>query len=221
MMKKILSITLCCLLSACQTSPNTASQTEKKIAAAKINDRLGIAYLERQDIHRAKQKFLLALEQAPDIPETWYSMAYFLETTGNKEQARNYYKKAIAISPGKGEALNNYGTFLCRTGEYRDAVAHFVRATQDAHYLEQAAAFENAGVCSLKIPDSKNAMAYFQRSLEEDPGRPKAMIELAELNFKQGDYTKAKQQLTEYLKVASPSVETFILEKKLDTKLSA
>src|SRR5437870_5789715 len=115
-------IAMCFMLAACQTSQTTNGDENKKISAAKINDRLGLAYLERHDIQRAKQKFLTALDQAPDIPETWYSMAYFLESTGNKDQAKAYYLKALATAPHRGDALNNYGTYLCRSGDYKTAV---------------------------------------------------------------------------------------------------
>lgn len=221
MMKKFLSLLVCCLLSACQTSQDTVLQQTKKISAAKINDRLGMAYLERHDILRAKQKFLLALEQAPHIPEPWYSMAYFLETTGNKDQARKYYLKAISLAPERGDALNNYGTFLCRGGEYKTAIHYFMKAAQDPSYLAQGSAYENAGLCSLKIPDVKNATAYFKKALAEDPERSNALIELAELNFRKGDFKSARSGLDKFLLITSPSVQSFLLEKKLDKKLRA
>lgn len=207
------------LLTSCQTS--TTPEQAKKITAAKINDRLGMAYLERHDIQRAKQKFLLALEEAPSIPETWYSMAYFLESTGNKEEARRYYEKAVAIDPKRGDVLNNYGTFLCRRGNYPLAVSHFIKATKDPKYLEQASAFENAGLCSLKMADFRHAMTYFKRALEEDPNRTTSLIELAELNFRQGDYPQARRQLNQYLMLVEPSTQSYQLEKKLDEKMSA
>lgn len=207
------------MLTACQTS--SSPEENKKISAAKINVRLGMAYLERHDIQRAKQKFLLALDLAPDIPETWYTMAYFLESTGNKEQAKTYYLKSVSLAPSRGDALNNYGTFLCRAGDYKNAVAYFVKATKDPKYLEQASAFENAGLCSLKMPDNKIAMAYFKRALEEDPSRQTALIELSELNYRQGDYALARHQLDQYLQLASPSVQSYLLEKKIDQKIRA
>lgn len=221
MVRKFVLLCLCILLSACQSSTETSLQQSKKRMAAKINDQLGIAYLERHDIQRSKQKFLLALKQAPEIPETWYSMGYFLESTDNKEQANHYYLKAIELAPGRGDALNNYGTFLCRSGKYHEAISYFMKAAEDPNYLEQASAYENAGLCSLKIPDNKNAIAYFKRSLEQDPNRPNSLIELSELNYKNGHYQLAKHELTKYLQVMPPSVQTYVLAKKLDNKLLA
>jgi len=208
------------MMTACQTMQDTRDE-EKKISAAKINDRLGVVYLERHDMQRAKQKFLLALDQAPHIPETWYSMAYYLESTGNKGQAKKYYLKALTLAPDRGDVLNNYGTYLCRSGDYHGAVTYFLKATQDPKYLDLAAAYENAGLCSLKAPKANNAKMYFDKAIAEDPNRVTAWIELAELNYKQHNYALARRQLHRFLQLSSPTVQTYLLEKKIDAKLDS
>lgn len=178
----ITTLSICYLLSACSSMSAADIKDEKQeIATAKINTQLGIAYLERHDVSRAKQKLLLALKQAPNIPETWYTMAYFLETTGNKTEAQKYYLKAIDISPNRGDTHNNYGTFLCRTGNYRASIQQFLAAVQDPDYLNSGAAYENAGFCALKIPDKKLARLYFEKAIEQDPTRTSSASELAEL----------------------------------------
>jgi type IV pilus assembly protein PilF len=207
-------------LTACQSTQPPTEDEVKKTSAAKINDQLGIVYLERHDMQRAKQKFLLALDQAPNIPEPWYSMAYYLESTGNREQAKKYYLKAVEIAPERGDVLNNYGTFLCRSGDYRGAVNHFLKAAQDTKYLDVSAAYENAGLCSLKIPNHVEAVKYFEKALAEDPNRPVSLLELAELNYTQGNYSKSRKQLDQFLKQSQPSMQSYLLEQKLDTKLN-
>lgn len=220
--KCLILSSMCVLVTACQTTqPSTTATEDKKITAAKINDQLGIAYLQRNDLQRAKQKFLLALDEAPDIPETWYSMAYFLESTGNQAQAKQHYLKAVALAPNRGDVLNNYGTYLCRNGDYQGAVSNFLKATEDAKYLDQAGAYENAGLCAAKIPNAKSAQAYFNKALSEDPKRPTSLIELAEINFKQGDYDAAKNHLTQFLEISAPTVQSYLLEKNIDDKMKA
>lgn len=181
----LMSVVLLCLLTACATSTGGSAKTEeqnKKLKTAKINAQLGIAYLERHNLQRAKQKLLLSLEQGPNIPEPWYSMAYFLEATGNKDDASIYYQKAIAVAPIRGDAHNNYGTFLCRSGDYRGSIEHFMLAVKDPTYLDPADAYENAGLCALKIPDKEMAAKYFTRALQEDPSRMVSERKLRELN---------------------------------------
>jgi len=154
---------------------------DKKIATAKINTQLGMAYLERQEVQRAKQKLLIALDEAPTIPETWYSMAYFLESTGNNEEAGKYYLKAVELAPKRGDVQNNYGTYLCRKGEYKNSIQHFLLATKDPEYLDIGSAYENAGLCAMKSSNKKLATHYFTLALMQDPNRPVSTAQLAKL----------------------------------------
>ncbi len=196
----VIPVVLVCLLSACSSmnSVNTEEQN-KKIKTAKINAQLGIAYLERHNLQRAKQKLLLSLEQGPNIPESWYSMAYFLEATGNKDDASIYYQKAISVAPTRGDAQNNYGTFLCRNGDYRGSVEHFMLAVKDPTYLNPADAYENAGLCALKIPDKAMAAKYFAQALRQDPSRAVSERNLRELN----KYLAANNPSDEVMQVAA------------------
>ncbi len=181
MLKKLFLLS-CCILTACSSFNSSDSQEDKKkIDTAKINTQLGLAYLQRNEISRAKQKLLLALDEAPNLPETNYSMAYFLEVTGNKEESNTYYLKAISIAPERGDTHNNYGTFLCRSGHYEASIQQFLLATRDPNYLDTAAAYENAGFCSLKIPDKQQAKMYFSKAIEQDPTRNSSSYELSQL----------------------------------------
>lgn len=176
-------ILIICLLNlnACsmKASPKYNEDTSQTNHTARINAQLGIAYLQKNDMQRAKQKLLLSLSQAPNIPEPWYSMAWFLEVTGNKPEANNYYLKAIAVSPQHGAAKNNYGAFLCRSGHYQAAIQQFLLAAHNPNYLNPASAYENAGLCAQKLPDSQQATRYFHHALKRDPTRLVSRQELA------------------------------------------
>src|SRR5437016_3309279 len=74
------------LLSHCNSN-----SPQKNSIAANINAKLGLAYLKQHNIQLAKYKILLALEQAPHNSEILDVMAYYLEKTGNTQQAEYYY----------------------------------------------------------------------------------------------------------------------------------
>ena len=161
-------------LSSCQQTViyhNQPSTPTKLQSAARINVQLGMAYLERNDYDRAREKFLTATQEGPTLPEVWYSMAYFQEITHNNTLANDYYLKAISLSPQSGAARNNYGTFLCHQGHYQEAIQQFLQAVQDANYLTPADAYANAGLCALKIPDKMQAKQFFLKALTTDPRR--------------------------------------------------
>lgn len=148
-------------------------------------------------------------------------MGYFLETTGNKSDARTYYLRSVEIAPTRGDVQNNYGTFLCRSGDYKAAIQHFMLATKDKDYLDPADAYENAGMCALKMPNYRLARKYLNSALAEDPTRPNALIGLAELDYQIGNYQAASRQLSAYLLMSPATPQSNYLGTRIQTKLAA
>lgn len=167
------------LLSACRSMDNLQDDTGRNSLAADANVKLGIAFLKQGDLKNAKRKLLSAQRLDSKCTAAWYGMAYFLESTGCYQQAKETYVHAIAIDPISGAAHNNFGAFLCRQGEYEESIKHFLLAVQDPQYLEVGGAYENAGICALKIPDKKRAMGFFVKALTQDPGLTLSAYHLA------------------------------------------
>ena len=217
-MRKCFMLMLLCLLVSCVTEKNSVrirDDKTQKISTARINAQLGIAYLRMHNVERAKTKLLSAMNEAPGIPETWYAMAYFMETTGNPDIARRDYLKAIQLEPSRGDAHNNYGTFLCRHGQYKEAISQFLLAARDTHYLTPADAYENAGLCAMKIPNDALALQYLHQAVNEDPERASTFLALARLHYAQGNFPASRENLTRYLAMASSTQETEQLANSL------
>ncbi len=166
--------------------------------AAFFNMQLGLGYLKQGDRPRAKKKFLMALEQKPSSPEINAAFAYYLEQTNELERAKGYYLKAISLSANSGAQLNNYGAFLCRRGEYQQADSYFLKAIKDEQYVNTAAAYENAGLCALSIPNEKKAKEYFNDALSQDPSRVMALYELVKIESQQKNNDKALKLIQEH-----------------------
>jgi type IV pilus assembly protein PilF len=202
MLKKALIILLILNLTACsifsgKKVPTTAPQ------AANTNVQLGLAYLQSGDVQRAKQKLLLAEQQAPASTESQAAMGYFLESTGNISQAEAYYRRAVTLNSRSGAAQNNYGTFLCRRGLYAQADHHFLLALQDPHYLNTAQVYENAGLCAMQIPDTTKASGYFTQAITQDPKRALSWLELGQISYQQKNYPQAQQYLDRYMQLTN------------------
>lgn len=183
-------------LSACTITPTL--QQKQNITAAGYNVQLGLAYLRQAKMPQAKAKFLKALQQAPNWPAAQEAMAYFLEITGDKQAAENYYLQAIKLAPSDGAALNNYGTFLCRVKRQQVAEKMFLLAIKNPNYLNSAAAYENAGLCALTLPNIAAAQYYFQKALQQEPTRVTVLLELAKIAYRQGNARLATTYLSRY-----------------------
>lgn len=200
MLNKVIIAILILNLAACSIFsrpkiPTAGSQ------AADTNVQLGLAYLQRGDVQRAKQKLLLAEQQAPASAKSQGAMGYFLESTGNLSQAEAYYRRAITLNPKSGAAHNNFGTFLCRRGRYTEADQHFLLALQDPSYLNTAQVYENAGLCAMQGRDTNKAMGYFTQAVTQDPKRAMSWLELGRINYQQKNYLQAQQHLDHYMQL--------------------
>ena len=181
------------LLQSCQHA-----KEPKQELTASYNTQLGLAYLKQGDRERAKRKLLLALAEAPNSPDVNAAMAYFMEQCKEMRQAQRYYKKAMDAAPGRGAQLNNYGAYLCRQGQYKQAEPYFLKAVSDIKYEHTAGAYENAGLCAMAIPDYTKAAVYFGKALEQDPRRQQSLFELVNIAVKQGHLNRALAYLQKY-----------------------
>jgi len=181
--------------------------------AAILNAKLGLAYLSKGYYSASKERILSALRDDPHVAVSWYSMAFYLEKTGDANTANTYYKKAISVEPHSGDAKNNYGTFLCRAGKYQAAIQYFLAAAKEPSYLDDAGAYENAGACAMLIPDNKLAMHYFKLALENNPGEYFSLLSMARLSHLAGNDVAAKKYFADFKKVALTHSSSAVIAK--------
>ena len=204
------------LLSACATQSNSVNHLPSDYSSAsKVNVDLGLAYLEQGNIVRAKQKLLLAIEQNPDSVSAYSAMAYFMETTENISQARHYYLYAIKIAKHKAGPENNYGTFLCRQKDYQQGIEYILKAAHDVDYLNNASAYENAGLCAMQMKDNKLSKNYFLQALKHDSNRAASLLYLSQISYEMGDFQNAEAYLKRYQQIHLPTIKSEKLSKDL------
>lgn len=178
-MKQMIIFACCFLLTACAT--HSMQKQTNYTQAAKINTELGLDYLQEKQFDRAKEKLLLAQQQAPKNIQVLQALAYFYQTINENEQANYFYEQALNLDANNAVTLNNYGVFLCRQRKYQTAIKLFLKAAQVDDNLQPAAAYENAGLCAMKMPDRLQAKQYFSKALELDSSRQTSRLELKNL----------------------------------------
>lgn len=186
------------LIGGCVTVTDSAETKVDPIAAAETRIELGLAYIQRGQFSRAKQDFEKALEFAPSYYRSQLSMAHYYEVVGEHKMAESRYRAALKVAPNNGHVYHNYGTYLCKQGEYEKANQYFLDAVTRPNYYQIAESYENAGLCALKNKQFKSAQRYFEKSLEHDPLRPNATIQLSALEIRNGDYQLARLRLMQF-----------------------
>jgi type IV pilus assembly protein PilF len=221
LMKIGLIAIICVCLSACETLQKTSANTsndgynESKITAqARAHTELGAAYFQQNKLEIALSEFNHAVKIDPKYGQAYNGLGLVYAALGEDVKADENFKMAIQVQPGSSESHNNYGSFLCSRKRYDESIAEFLAAVKNPLYATPNLAYANAGICSVRKNDIKNAEIYLNKALQVNPLTHSAAQALAEIQFKRGDVKDAQSTLQNAL-IASPSPETLWLGIKI------
>ena len=202
--KKSISIsTLSSLFFLTTLTACTGVSDVKKKEAADYNSELGVRYLQQGRLKLADEKLRKSLAQNPNSAQSNHYFALLQERLGVDEKADFHFKKAINKTPGNPELRNNYGSFLCKTGQAQASVQQFIAAIDNPLYSTPERAYTNAGICLREAGSTNNAQAekYFLLALERKVSFPSALLELSKLYSDQGNRKKSQEFLSRYKNV--------------------
>ncbi|HDL1261380.1 TPA: type IV pilus biogenesis/stability protein PilW [Mannheimia haemolytica] len=152
---KMTACILIFLLAACSSLPPSSSEVEfNRSEAVKARINLALAYLEQNDFPKAKQNIDKALAHDEKDYLPYSVLAYYYQQTGDAENAEKAYQTALKLSQNRPDVLNNYGTFLCKQGQFQQAYQQFEQSVKSkAPYYHQADSLENMVLCAKKEPN--------------------------------------------------------------------
>jgi len=161
-------------------------------ASARIHTELAAQYYERGQLGVALEEVASALRSKP-----YYAPAYNVRGLVNMalhedQQADEDFQYSLRLDSTDSEANNNYGWFLCKRGKERDSIKHFMAALKNPLYATPGKAYSNAGLCSMKAGNAKDAEEFLQKALIVQPNMPEALLSLSNLYFTKADYAGAK-----------------------------
>ena len=210
-------------LIACQSTGNgtvrPTQQTAPNPKAAAINAAAGAEYIRLGQYKFALEKLEKALAQDPNLAEAHNIIAVLYQRLRKMEKAEYHFKQAVARAPEYSEAHNNYGVFLCEQGRYSDSEQQFLKAISDPLYPNPANAYENAGLCVNKIPDTTLAEKYFRTALQLNPHLRKSLFKMAGLSYQNIDYVAAKGYIERYREVSRWTPQALLIAIKIEHKL--
>ncbi|MDH6026588.1 type IV pilus biogenesis/stability protein PilW [Vibrio splendidus] len=188
------------------------------IAMSESRIELGLGYMGQGNMVRARENLELAIKHAPSYYRARLSIAHYYEQVGEVDEARDAYKKALRLDARNGNVLNNYGTFLCKQGEYEQADKYFNRAIDQPYYYLVSASYENAAFCAFKAGEVEQAKYYFSRAIDHDPNRARSVLQLSKIEVSEAEYNDARLRLFQFHQrygYQIPSLQILVeLEKK-------
>ena len=214
LVKIVLIAVVCALMFGCETTPTGNSSSvynETALASrARSHTDLGAAYYQQGKLEIALDEFNRAVEIDPTYSQAHNGLGLVYAALNQDAKADASFKRAIQVQPSSSEAHNNYGSFLCAHQRYDESITQFLEAVKNPLYSTPNLAYANAGICSVRKNDTKNAEVYLNKALQIEPLTYSAAYQLADIQFKRGDVTTAQKTLQNAL-IGSPSPETLWL----------
>lgn len=180
-------------LSACVTSSNS-SLTDKADPDTAVERyvQLGLEYIKRNDIHRARKHLSRALEINPEDASANASMGLIYHQESELDKAEELFTKAINSNPNYTPGRTYYGAFLFSQQRYKEALKQFEQASKDTRYEGRAQVFSNMALCQIKLENSDAAIDAYQKALQLDRINGIALSGITELYILNGNYDKAQ-----------------------------
>lgn len=180
-------------LSGCATSggENTSSPEKR----AQIYTALGVAYLQQGQTRAAVQEFNKAIEIDSRAADAHSALGLAYQQLNQPELAAKAFREALDISPHAPGILNNYGAFLLSQGKYGEAEKALRQALADPLYPTPQFAYLNLAKVHAARGDQQQARADLNRALEIQPNFAPALLQLAILDYAEGNLPAAESEV--------------------------
>ena len=191
--KAMLLCSLCFWISACVTSTNS-SLTDKADPDTAVERyvQLGLEYIKRNDLHRARKHLTRALEINPEDASANASMGLIYHQESELKKAEELFTKALNANPNYTPGRTYYGAFLFSQQRYQEALNQFEQASNDTRYEGRAQVFSNIALCHIKLENANAAIDAYLKALQLDRTHGMALSGITELYILNGNFDKAQ-----------------------------
>lgn len=225
-MKKLrVLLFLLTILAGCGT-PSGGGQTaseqfdSRARASAKVHTELAGMYYERAKMGIALGEIDIALQADSNYAPAYYMRGLIHMDLHEDKEAESDFQQSLRLDKADPKAQYNYGWFLCQRGKEKESIPYFMAALKDPLYETPELAYLNAGLCSKKAGNNRDAEGFLQRALQVRPGMPQASLAMAELSFGKGDYAAAKKYFAKFSeKSDSMTAEQLWLAVRIERKV--
>lgn len=201
------------------STPQHAISREE--ASAKIHTELAAQYYDRGQLGVALEELSLALKSKSDYAPAYNVRGLVRMALHEDQQADEDFQYSLRLNSNDPDSHNNYGWFLCKRGKELDSIKHFMAALKNPLYSTPGKAYLNAGLCSMKAGNTKDAEEFLQNALTAQPNMPEALLALSNLDFTKEDYAGAKSYFMLFKRnnVSPLTAENLWLAVRIERKL--
>jgi type IV pilus assembly protein PilF len=226
-MRRALALALA-LLAGCAAQPpegpkadtgTTVGEASSPRNRARVHTELATLYYMRGNMSVALEELRVAVSADPGYATAHGTFGLVYMELRENDLARQSFERALRYAPEDPDINHNFGWFLCQTGKADEASRYFARALANSLYATPARTHAAAGTCALRIGRLREAEDSLQRALRLDPDQPTALLQFAQLRYRQGRYDEARKVVARFARVAQTTAESLWLALRIERRL--
>ena len=199
--------------------PVTESDEPDARKRARLRLELASGYFEQGQTTVALDEIKQSLAADPAYGSAYVLRGLVYMRLNDARLAEDSFRRALQINPRDPDALHNYGWFVCNQARYTESIQLFSQALASPVYGGQAKTYMAKGTCQTRMGQLPEAEGSFARAYELDPGNPFVGFNLANLQFRRGDYSKAQFVIRRINNSDLANAETLWLGIKVERRL--
>lgn len=177
-------------LAGCGTPSGGSSKANP---SAKVHTELAGLYYEMGKHGVALEEIEQALQADRNYAPAYSVRGLVHMALHEDREAEEDFQKSLRLDKTDSDTHNNYGWFLCQRDRVKEAIPQFMAALKNPLYQTPGRAYLNAGLCSKKAGNNREAEDFLQKALQIQPELAPAWLGLAELNYSNADYFAARR----------------------------
>jgi type IV pilus assembly protein PilF len=187
--------------------------------AGRINARLAMEYLKRDQLQVAQEKIEKALAQNPHDVNVQLSAGLVYERLRDPKKAEKHFRQALREDPASPEAQNALGAFFCRNKQQTKGEEMFAKAAANPLYRTPFVAYTNAGVCARSAGRLEQAERYLRQALASKADYPEIYAQLAGVLHERGSDLQARAFVERFLAAAPATPDMLLLGHNIELAL--
>ena len=234
---------VCAMLTGCVTSPESSSEgqtpksgtvpsldppTDRKTASdevdvnkrARVRMELATAYFQRGQLTTALDEVKQAISANPNFGEAYNLRGLIYAGLGDDALAEDSFRRSLQINPRDGDAMHNYGWYLCQKRSFAAAQTLFKQALDNPQYPNVPRTLNASGVCLAREGRWAEALTTLNRAFERDSANPATAFNLSEVLVHEGQYERARFYIRRVNSMPEQTTaQTLFLAAKIEMKM--
>ena len=175
------------LFSGCSSSQNRLKEENQ----AKGNIKMGLFYLNENNLQAAFLEYQKALEIIPKDRDAHYALGHIYFNWEKYSQAIMEFETVLSLNPKDSEAHNYLGKVYEKQEKWDQAITYYQKALSNPLYKTPDIAHYNLGIVKKEQKDYEGALISLKDAFRINPQHSLALFEIGQVHVEMGNLSEA------------------------------